>query len=402
MPFLSKNAALTLVKEFANNTKIDLSNMDLTKEEVNEKENRTDYHFRFEGNEQHDASIGDAKQFFKFDVHGNYIGSVGSGHELPEAWERKWREQTLFDNFHLFSFLSIMILIIVLGIRYLLQLIKNNEPNWKLALYFAGLFYIINIIDFMNSATRLFYYKTEEPFIFYMFKNIAEGCFLEPITTCIFIGALTLSINMAWPKFFSSFNKENRRIYMKDALISFLCSIGLFSIYASINTLLTAYHSSFIGSSTFNVPQMNKYLPFINSIMNVMESTLPPMLLLVGIIYIYNRLSENKKIPKPLLLLMLSLPFILPGEGPILIYFIINIFWFVIILFLIKYYWRFNPLSFLLGAFSFQVLPDILNLLSKVQDPSYRNQILLAIFFIATFILYFMKDLFTNKTITNE
>jgi hypothetical protein len=292
-------------------------------------------------------------------------------------------------------------LIIVLGIRYLLQLIKNHEPNWKLALYFAGFIYIIDILDFINSATLLSYYKTEEPFNFFMFKEIAES-FFGPIFICILIGSLILSINMAWPKFFSSFNKENRRFYMKDALISFMCSIGLFSMYSSINTLLTAYHSSFIGSSTFNVPQINKHLPFINVINNVMESTLPFMLLLVGIMYIYNRLSENKKIPKPLLLLMLSLPFILPGEGPILLYFIINVFWFGIILFLIKYYWRFNPLSFLLGAFSIEALPTILNLLSKVQDPSYRNQILLAIFFIATFILYFMKDLFTNKTITNE
>ena len=219
---------------------------------------------------------------------------------------------------------------------------------------------------------------------------------------CIFMSVLILSIHMAWPKFFSSFNKENRKLYIKDALISFACSIGLFSIHSSINTLLTAYHSSFIGSSTFNVPQISKHLPFINVINNTIEQTLPIMLIIVGGMYIYNRLSENKKIPKTLILFMLSLPFVLPGEGPILLYFIMNVFWFGIVLLLIRYYWRFNPLSFLLGAFSMVALPDILDLLSKVQDPSYKNQIFMAIFCVALFFLYFIKELFLKPKIVNE
>ena len=218
----------------------------------------------------------------------------------------------------------------------------------------------------------------------------------------IFIGVLVLAIHMSWPKFFKSFNKENRKIYMKDALVSFACSIGLFSIFSSMNTLLTAYHSSYIGRNTFAVPQINEYLPFINVMNNVIESTLPIMLMLVGVIYIYNRLSENKKIPKTLILLLLSLPFILPGEGPVLIYFIMNIIWFGIILLLIRYYWRFNPLSFLLGAFTMEALPDILNLISKIQDPTYRNQIFVAIFCITIFFLYFIKDLFSKTEIVNE
>ena len=189
---------------------------------------------------------------------------------------------------------------------------------------------------------------------------------------------------------------------MKDALVSFACSIGLFSILSSMNTLLTAYHSSYIGRNTFAVPQINEYLPFINVMSNVIENTLPLMLLIVGIIYIYNRLSENKKIPKTLILLLLSLPFILPGEGPILIYFIMNVIWFGIILLLIRYYWRFNPLSFLLGAFVMEALPDILNLISKIQDPTYKNQIFMAIFCITLFFLYFIKDLFSKTEIVNE
>ena len=107
-------------------------------------------------------------------------------------------------------------------------------------------------------------------------------------------------------------------------------------------------------------------------------------------------------IPKTLILLLLSLPFILPGEGPILIYFIMNVIWFGIILLLIRYYWRFNPLSFLLGAFTMEALPDILNLISKIQDPTYRNQIFMAIFCITIFFLYFIKDLFSKTEIVNE
>ena len=163
LPSISHDVALALVKEFANNTELDLTNMELTEDGVIEKEDaRIDHEFTFKGNDNHEDTIGDARKIYEFKVHGNHIARVSTQIKLPEAWEREWRKQTLYDNFHMFSFFSIIILIIVLGIRYLLQLIKNNEPNWKLALYFAGLFYIINIIDFMNSATRLFYYKTQQ------------------------------------------------------------------------------------------------------------------------------------------------------------------------------------------------------------------------------------------------
>ena len=399
LPFISKNEALALVKKFANNTKIDLSNMDLIKEEIDEKENRTDYHFRFEGNEQHAASVGDAKQFFKFNVHGNYVGNVGSGYELPEAWTREKSQMYLYDWVHVFTMIAIFMIIGIMGIRYLLQLIKTNKPNWKLALYAAGLIFFIQLIDSMNSAIHLHRYKTELSLNVFFIKQIGQDI-MGGLWSALFIGILTLAISLAWPNFFSAFNRQNRKPYMKDALISFLFSIGVFSLLGSINTLLTIHHPTFISSNAFMHPTINKHLPFINIISNSIESTMPIMFLIVGIIYIYNRVSKNNKIPKLLILLFFSLPFIIPNSGStMLLHFIMSMAWIGTLLILIRYYWRFNPLSFVLGVFAMEILPDIINHLSTIQDTLYKNQIFLAIFFITMFILYYMRDLFTKKTI---
>ncbi len=87
LPLISQAKALSLVREFAANTDIDLSNMDITEEEIREKDNRTDYHFTFNGNVDHKGSIAEAKIFYNIDVHGNHIGSIDGGLKLPEVWK---------------------------------------------------------------------------------------------------------------------------------------------------------------------------------------------------------------------------------------------------------------------------------------------------------------------------
>ena len=130
----------------AENTDVDLSNMDLIKEENMEKENRTDYKFKFEGNDNHSFTIGEAKRAIEFSVHGNHIGSINAWMKLPEKWIREYKEKTIYDNIHMFSFFFIIIITIIIGIRYLLQLIKDKNPNLKI-IYFN----LIKKRDFNND-----------------------------------------------------------------------------------------------------------------------------------------------------------------------------------------------------------------------------------------------------------
>tara|TARA_B100001105_G_C22039043_1_gene293177 strand:- start:3 stop:335 length:333 start_codon:yes stop_codon:yes gene_type:complete len=97
---------------------------------------------------------------------------------------------------------------------------------------------------------------------------------------------------------------------------------------------------------------------------------------------------------KILVLSIIAIPFILPAE-PGILSFIMNILWFGCILFLIRYFWRFNPISFMLGAFCIGTLPNIINYLSTIQDPSYRNQAFAAIACIGIFFLYLLKESFS-------
>ena len=394
LPFIGQVEALSLVREFAKNSDIDLSNMKLTKEEIIEKDNRTDYHFKFKGNDNHEDTIGGAKRTFAFNVHGNHIGMVEQRIKLPEVWEREFRQRTLYDNIHIFSFLFILLGIIVLGTRYLLQLIKDNKPNWKFVRSFAILSFILGLIESINMATHLWGYETSKPlniFMYQHYSNIVLGSF----GFAMLIAILILAIDMAWPRHFSTFNKVKRKIYIKDALISFLCSIGLFSIFGSVNTLLTIYHPSFLGAHIFDAPQINSHFPLL-AILNedTFQMTLIFMLLITGMIYIYDRLMAQKGRSKILVLSIIAIPFILPAE-PEILSFIMNILWFGCILFLIKYFWRFNPISFVLGAFCIGTLPDIINYLSTIQDPSYRNQVFAAIACIGIFFLYLLKESFS-------
>ena len=168
--------------------------------------------------------------------------------------------------------------------------------------------------------------------------------------------------------------------------------------------MLTIYHPSFIETNIFSDPSINQSSLFLRIITNIVESV-SLMLVLVCIIYIYNRLIENTKRSKYLILLFLLLPLLLPtiGSNPMIIHFLINLLYYGSLLFLIRYYWRFKPISFVLViVIGVQALPEILNLLSKIHDPQYRIQIFLALFFITVFIIYYMRDLFTKKIITNE
>ena len=199
---------------------------------------------------------------------------------------------------------------------------------------------------------------------------------------------------MAWPNFFCAFNKKNRKIYIKDAFVSFFCSIGLFSLYSSIGTLLTIHHTSFIKSSTFYVPRINSHIPLFNILSDAAEDTILFMLIIVGIVYVYNRLTAQSGRSKILILSIIALPFILPAE-PEILDFAMRILLFGSLLMLVRYFWRFNPISFLFGAFCVETLPNIINYFSTIQDPSYKNQVFVAIFCIAMFFLYFLKEVFS-------
>ena len=119
------------------------------------------------------------------------------------------------------------------------------------------------------------------------------------------------------------------------------------------------------------------------------------MLFFVGGIYIYDRLRSEKNISKLVLLCVIGIPFTLPAE-PTILHFFINVLWFGSLLFLIRYYWRWNPLSFMFGVFCLEALPSLMKHLSQIQDPSYRNHILLAIFCIGVFIILFEYSFISN------
>ena len=64
--------------------------MELTEEEIKEKDNRTDYIFKFKANANHKDNIGDAKMYLTFEVHGNYVSEIKSEMKIPEAWKREF------------------------------------------------------------------------------------------------------------------------------------------------------------------------------------------------------------------------------------------------------------------------------------------------------------------------
>ena len=396
LPFISQAKALSLVHEFAANTDIDLTNMDITEEEILEKDNRTDYHFTFNGNVDHKGSISEAKIFYNIDVHGNHIGSIDGGLKLPELWKREFNQSNFYRNIHMFSFFLIFIILGIFGIRYLLQLIKDNQPNWKFVLSFSGVILFYRLIEVLNTANLLNDYGTEKPINIFIFQLIS-GSIIGGVFLAIICGILVLAIQLAWPNFFSAFNKINRKNYLKDAFISLASSFGIFSIYAGINNLLTIYHPHFIESSAFSVHRINSYFPFLSILGDEgIFGSLMLMLLVVGLVYIYNRLIAVKRFSKYIVLFIMSIPFVLPPE-PEALYLFVNIIWFLSLLLLIRYFWRFNPLSFLLGAFGFFVLPEIISYLFSIHDPSYRIQIISALFCFGSFLLFFLREIFTNQ-----
>ena len=125
-------------------------------------------------------------------------------------------------------------------------------------------------------------------------------------------------------------------------------------------------------------------------------STLVFMLLIVGIYYIYTRLIKQKGFTKLLVITIIAIPFILPAKPEILPLFM-HVLKFGILILLVRYYWRYNPISFMLGAFSLEIIPSLLSYYSTIHDPTYRNQVFAAILCIGIVLLYFIKEAFYSS-----
>ena len=94
----------------------------------------------------------------------------------------------------MFSFFLIFILLGIFGIRYLLQLIKDNQPNWKFVLSFSGVILLFRLIEALNTANLLNDYGTEKPLNIFIFQLIS-GSIVGAIFLAIFSGILVLAIH---------------------------------------------------------------------------------------------------------------------------------------------------------------------------------------------------------------
>ena len=162
LPFISKEEALNTVLKFADSTNIELINMELSEEETIEKENRTDYLFKFKADENHKGNIAEARMNLNFEIHGNYVGMVRSELKLPESWTREYTEWTPYTIIRMFFVLGILFALPIIGIRYLLILMNNEDPNWNLALSIGSLASFLWLFEYIGYATHFFNYNTSK------------------------------------------------------------------------------------------------------------------------------------------------------------------------------------------------------------------------------------------------
>ena len=154
LPSITKEEAFNTVFKFAENTDIDLINMELTEEETKEKENRTDYIFKFKADANHKDNIAEARMYLTFEVHGNYVSEIKSEIKLPEAWKREYTQWTSYHTIRVFGIMIIFFALPIIGIRYLLNLINEKKPNWNLALSFGGIVSILWLLEFINMILK--------------------------------------------------------------------------------------------------------------------------------------------------------------------------------------------------------------------------------------------------------
>ena len=408
LPFITKEEALNTVFKFAESTDIDLINMELAEEETKEKENRTDYIFKFKADANHKDNIAEARMYLTFEVHGNYVSEVKSEMKIPEAWKREFYQWTPYSTIRMFFVMIILIALPIIGIRYLLKLINEKKPNWNLPLFFGVIVSILWLLEYINWADHLFFYNTSKPINIYLFQQYFGGALMS-----LFFGIcaliVTMIINLAWTNYFTAFKKENRKLYLQDAFVSMFCSIGLILIISTIYALFTKFHPSFIGPNTFKTPYtslslkaINSNYPFADFLLSgmVLRSFLQ-MLIIVGVFYIYRQLTIKGGFQKIIVLILIPIPFILPFKQE-LIYFFSNTLWIGGLFLLIRYFWRGNPWSYLFGVMGFFTLPDIIIYFNTIQDPTYRAQGFAAIISVMIFLLYFAREAFLPQSDTSR
>lgn len=407
LSFINKEEALNAVYIFAEETDINLTNMVLSDEETIEKENRTDYFFKFKANENHVDNFAEARMNLNFEVHGDYIGMVKSEIKLPESWTREYTEWTPYTIIRMFFVLGILFALPIIGIGFLFKLLNEGKPNWSFALSLGALASILWIVEYIGYSTHFFNYNTSKPINTFFFETYFGG-----IAVSVFLGlaviVTTLMINLAWPNYFSAFKKENRTTYLKDAFISLFCSTGVILIITAINVSATKFDPTFIGPNAFKTPNiswslksMNSHYPMLDFLLSgmILRSFLQ-MLIIVGIYSIYRQVAKKSIIKKTLVIFSIALPFVLPLKLGI-IYLITNAIWIGSLFYLIRYFWRGNPWSYLFGVLGFFTIPDIIIYFNTIQDPTYRVQGFAAIIFVMIFLLYFVREAFLPKTDTS-
>ncbi len=152
---ISQPGALALAKDFLADQGFDLTRYDLTGDTQVKRENRIDHFFTFK---EKDFRIGEAEMKIKVDVQGGRLGYFARFLDIPEQFYRDNYKQSTTGMALMLIFRTVMLFLGLSCLWILLQQYKDNQVNWRLALFMGSLLIPVNIANFFNALPQFWHY----------------------------------------------------------------------------------------------------------------------------------------------------------------------------------------------------------------------------------------------------
>jgi len=226
MASLDSRAAERIARNYLRHRDHDLEDFILKESSSENRPNRLDHTFLWEGRPEHPLHVGEARYRIEVMVQGEQISGYREFCKLPENWQRTREGRTIWTALRFVLMIVGQGFLFGLALWILIDGHRRGRTEWKRSLLLALPFGILALMGNLNAFPEISYrYDSRTPWTLYLI-SAAVGIGVTSAFQYLLFSTCFATVTTHLPQFWSLRRFESRRALGTDALLSALFALA--------------------------------------------------------------------------------------------------------------------------------------------------------------------------------
>ncbi|MBU4445295.1 CPBP family intramembrane metalloprotease [bacterium] len=307
---LDKDGARFRSEKFLLGCGYQLTDFTLVEDYSRQLQNRKEYTFIWESEENHPANVEQATLRLNTIISGDDVSAYSIFYKIPEEWRHRKTQKTLFYSIRLGIQIISLCLIAVISIIILTRRIKSISIQWKAPLItgsvIGGLWLITELLNYPFALTN--YNSSWTIGVWTVFWTLISLLKFLAITGMIFL--LLAIISALYPAGLTTLRRDCRYHFSRDAVFgAILVTVGLAGVQHLISWGALRFAPTIIHPDFQINGAINYFFPLARSVIGIISRGII-YTAVIGILIFWIKETISIKILRPIIAALLLAVFI--------------------------------------------------------------------------------------------